>query len=124
MRRQPCQAGIATGGACPTDATAQRPGTGPLNNGEMDRKSRDAWTAELIAATITDMDADSRTFTAAGVEPLLTTGEAADALRLKPNTLAAWRCSQPQRLPFVKLGHRVRYRQRDVAQLIDAGKAG
>lgn len=58
--------------------------------------------------------------TGAMTDTLLTPREAAEVLRLKPNTLATWRCTQPERLPFVKLGHRIRYRQRDVAQLIEA----
>jgi excisionase family DNA binding protein len=53
------------------------------------------------------------------VEPgLLTILEAAGILRLKPSTLRAWILKR--RLPFVKLGSRVFFRQGDIFGLIES----
>jgi excisionase family DNA binding protein len=45
---------------------------------------------------------------------LLTTEEAAEYLKLKPNTLERWRVQYPDRLPFVKVGRTVKYRLEDL----------
>ena len=45
---------------------------------------------------------------------LLTTEEAAEYLKLKPNTLERWRTQYPDRLPFVKIGRTVKYRLEDL----------
>jgi excisionase family DNA binding protein len=45
---------------------------------------------------------------------LLTRTEAAEYLRLKPQTLAAWACVRRYSLRFVRCGRAVRYRQSDL----------
>ena len=53
------------------------------------------------------------------MERLLTRREAAEALRLKENTLAVWLCrGRGPRLPVVKIGGRCLYRQEDVEEVI------
>lgn len=42
-------------------------------------------------------------------DPLLTTREAADFLRVKTQTLAQWRCTRRYELPTVIFGRRVFY---------------
>lgn len=50
---------------------------------------------------------------------LLTEGQAADVLSLKPATLRAWRSTgRPGQPRFVKIGRSVRYRESDVAEYI------
>lgn len=49
---------------------------------------------------------------------LLTTEEAAEYLKLKPNTLERWRSQFPNRLPFVKIGRTVKYRLEDLQAYI------
>lgn len=49
---------------------------------------------------------------------LLTTEEAAEYLKLKPNTLERWRSQYPSRLPFVKIGRTVKYRLEDLQAYI------
>ena len=56
--------------------------------------------------------------------PLMTPAEVAGVLRVPTDTLAAWRVRKPEALPFVKVGSAVRYRQSDVAALIDGGAVG
>ena len=52
-------------------------------------------------------------------EPLLLPEEAASLLRVEPGTLAAWRSTGRQDLPYLKLGsHLVRYRASDVDKFI------
>ena len=46
--------------------------------------------------------------------PLLTRPEAAEFLRLKPQTLAAWAVTKRYQLPFVKVGRRAMYRLSDL----------
>lgn len=46
--------------------------------------------------------------------PLLTRTEAAELLRIKPQTLAKWACTKRYSLRFVKIGSRVMYRQSDL----------
>lgn len=50
---------------------------------------------------------------------LLTEAQAAALLALKPQTLANWRCTRRQALPYVQLGGAIRYRQRDIQQFIE-----
>lgn len=45
---------------------------------------------------------------------LLTPAETAAALRVSVGTLACWRCTKRYPLPFLKLGHAIRYREADV----------
>ena len=49
---------------------------------------------------------------------LLTTEQAAEYLKLKPNTLERWRSQYPNRLPFVKIGRTVKYRLEDLQAYI------
>lgn len=48
------------------------------------------------------------------VPELLTAQQVAELLNIKYQTLAYWRSSGKQGLPFVKCGHSVRYRKVDV----------
>ena len=50
----------------------------------------------------------------ANVERLLTPREVADLLAIPEETLCAWRARR-QQLPYVKVGHLVRYRRDDLA---------
>lgn len=45
---------------------------------------------------------------------LLDEKAAADFLDLKPGTLSVWRSTGRYRIPFVKVGHLVRYRRTDL----------
>ncbi|WP_082045737.1 MULTISPECIES: helix-turn-helix domain-containing protein [Pseudomonas] len=51
---------------------------------------------------------------------LLTPEQVAAALGLSHRTLAAWRSSRRNPLPYVKVGSRVRYRRQDVASYLKA----
>ncbi len=53
---------------------------------------------------------------------LMKPSEVADALGVKESTLEAWRCrgGGPD-LPFIKIGHAVRYRDTDLMKIIEAG---
>ncbi|KVD28184.1 helix-turn-helix domain-containing protein [Burkholderia ubonensis] len=45
---------------------------------------------------------------------VLTTDQAAVYLGIAPRTLEQWRSNRHQRIPFVKIGGRVRYRLKDL----------
>ena len=64
-----------------------------------------------------DLSPDNKTKPKA-TSNLLTTEEAADYLKLKPNTLERWRSQYPNRLPFVKIGRTVKYRLEDLQAYI------
>lgn len=49
-------------------------------------------------------------------DDLLTPEQTGQMLTVKPQTLAVWRSSGRHGLPFVKVGHAVRYRRSDVEQ--------
>lgn len=51
---------------------------------------------------------------------LLTTDQVATALGLSSRTLAAWRSSRSNSLPYVKTGSRVRYRSQDVVTWLES----
>ncbi len=51
-------------------------------------------------------------------QPLITPAQAAQLLLLREQTLAKWRCCQPEKLPFIKSGRLVRYRVEDIAHFI------
>lgn len=51
---------------------------------------------------------------------LLTTDQVATALGLSSRTLAAWRSSRTNSLPYLKTGSRVRYRPQDVAAWLES----
>lgn len=50
---------------------------------------------------------------------LMTPAETAEAIGIKKNTLAVWRCTGRHGLPFVKVGTRVAYRRSDVQAWLD-----
>ncbi|RQH89275.1 excisionase [Pseudomonas aeruginosa] len=49
---------------------------------------------------------------------LLSTTQVATALGLSPRTLATWRSACHDKLPYIKAGGRIRYRQHDVAEFL------
>ncbi|HCJ7658253.1 TPA: helix-turn-helix domain-containing protein [Pseudomonas aeruginosa] len=51
---------------------------------------------------------------------LLTPDQVAATLGLSHRTLAAWRSSRRNPLPYVKVGTRVRYRRQDVAAWLES----
>ena len=57
-------------------------------------------------------------------DKLLTALEAAEMLGVAPQTLASWRSTGRLRLPFVKIGRLVRYREEDICQFIEANLVG
>lgn len=56
----------------------------------------------------------------------LTTPEAAEHLGLSPTTLTTWRCTQRagRQIPYLKLGKRVLYRERDLDRWLDEQTVG
>ena len=44
--------------------------------------------------------------------------EAARYLVIAPQTLAVWACTGRYNLPYIKIGHRVRYRKSDLNEFI------
>ena len=46
--------------------------------------------------------------------PLLTRDQAAEYIGVKPQTLAAWACTQRHDLPFIRVGRLCKYRQADL----------
>lgn len=57
-------------------------------------------------------------------QALLTDKEAAAYLNLSTSTLAVWRCTKRQELPFIKLGRAVRYRQTDLDKWLESQTVG
>lgn len=55
---------------------------------------------------------------------LLTPDQVAAELGVSRRTLAAWRSSRRNYLPYVKVGNRVRYRQQDVAAWVESRARG
>lgn len=51
---------------------------------------------------------------------LLTEQEAAEYLKISPGTLSVWRSTGRYALPFVKVGHKVRYRLADLNSWINS----
>ena len=54
------------------------------------------------------------------VDDLINETEAAEILGLKAGTLRIWRSNGRYRLPFIKVGSRVRYRRTELARWLDA----
>ncbi|WP_342616579.1 helix-turn-helix domain-containing protein [Rhodoferax sp. GW822-FHT02A01] len=50
---------------------------------------------------------------------LLTPSECAHQIRVEESTLSFWRSKKSVHLPYVRIGGRIRYRQRDVEQFIE-----
>ncbi|MDP4568738.1 helix-turn-helix domain-containing protein [Pseudomonas sp. BNK-6] len=53
-------------------------------------------------------------------EDLLTPAQVATTLGLSHRTLAAWRSSRRNPLPYLKVGSRVRYRSQDVSAWLES----
>lgn len=51
---------------------------------------------------------------------LLSPVEAAEILGTTAQTLAVWRCTGRQNLPYVKVGRKVLYREEDIQSFIEA----
>lgn len=47
-------------------------------------------------------------------QELLTRQEAAEYLGVQPQTLAVWACTKRYAIPFIRVGHSVRYRLQDL----------
>ncbi|WP_411888305.1 helix-turn-helix domain-containing protein [Hydrocarboniphaga effusa] len=58
------------------------------------------------------------------LDPLYTRKEAADFLRIKPQTLAKWACTNRYGLRFVKIGSRVVYRLSDLLEFQSSNLRG
>jgi excisionase family DNA binding protein len=57
-------------------------------------------------------------------EKLLTRTEAAEFLRVEPQTLAVWASNKRYRLPYIKVGSTVRYRMRDLLAFLESRTVG
>lgn len=66
------------------------------------------------------MNAQNLVKPVAGNPCLLTEQEAAQYLKIAPGTLQVWRSTGRYSLPFVKVGHKVRYRVADLNAWIDS----
>ena len=53
---------------------------------------------------------------------LLTTREAAALLDLSPQTLEVWRSTKRYPLPYLKIGHNVRYRKSGILEFMASGE--
>lgn len=51
---------------------------------------------------------------------MLTRKEAAEMLRIRPQTLASWACTSKVNIPYIKIGSRVVYRYSDIIQFIES----
>lgn len=63
---------------------------------------------------MTEVQEMSSTFTS----DLMSREEAAKYLGVTPHTLSVWACTKRYNLPMVKIGRKVRYRQRDLDEFI------
>ncbi len=54
------------------------------------------------------------------IPELLNEVQTAELLGVKPSTFAVWRATRRYPLPYVRVGHLIRYRRQDVAQFIEA----
>ena len=52
------------------------------------------------------------------MEELMTTQEVADYLRIKKQTLEAWRSKNINNIPYIKIATSVRYRRRDLEEWV------
>jgi hypothetical protein len=57
-------------------------------------------------------------------DPKLTEDEAAEFLKIKPQTLAVWRCNRRQNLPYLKIGRLIRYRLADLMKFQEVNTVG
>ena len=51
---------------------------------------------------------------------LLDEGPAADFIDVRPGTLSVWRSTGRYKLPFIKVGRRVKYRQTDLQEWLES----
>jgi excisionase family DNA binding protein len=51
---------------------------------------------------------------------LLTTKEAEEFLELAEGTLPIWRCKQRHKIPYIKIGRNVRYREDDLLEWLES----
>lgn len=61
---------------------------------------------------------------APGIAPLMDAKHVATVLNMPITTLSDWRTRHPDRLPFVKVGRHVRYRQSDIEAFINKNVRG
>ena len=54
--------------------------------------------------------------------PLRTEKQAAEYLGTTPGTLSVWRCTRQVKIPFIKIGKAVRYKQSDLDAFIEANR--
>ena len=68
------------------------------------------------------MATETRTNVVTGqfIDELLDERAAAKFLDLKPGTLSVWRCTGRYRIPFIKVGCRVRYRRSALEAWLDS----
>jgi excisionase family DNA binding protein len=52
----------------------------------------------------------------------LTRREAAEYLRIKPQTLAKWACTRFRKVPYRKVGSRVLYDYNDIQAFLEGGE--
>lgn len=64
------------------------------------------------------------TINAGQAQNLMTDKDAASYLNLAVNTLAVWRSTKREDLPFIKLGRAVRYRKSDLDNWLNANTVG
>ena len=57
------------------------------------------------------------------MDKLLTPREVADRIQLDSRTLANWRASGAETLPYLKIGGRIRYAPEDVETWLDSKRA-
>lgn len=57
-------------------------------------------------------------------DPLLNEQQAAEVLGVKPTTLQVWRSTGRYALPYVKVGHLVRYRRSAIDAFLDRRTVG
>lgn len=50
---------------------------------------------------------------------LLTTDEAAEMVGVKPGTLVNWRCTKKENIPYIKIGSKVFYKEKDILDWVD-----
>jgi excisionase family DNA binding protein len=56
--------------------------------------------------------------------PLLSNTEAANLLKICPETLAVWRSERRYSIPFIKVGRSVRYRLSDLETWLESRQEG
>jgi hypothetical protein len=91
---------------------------------------RETGLVALVSTALMDATGQHQTFSPWAKEKpkerspddLLTEKEVASHLGVKPNTLASWRVTGLQPLPYTKVGNRVRYRWGDVLAYLEGNR--